>query len=283
MAAVAQKRAPSLFVSHGGGPFAVLEFVHHKEMVKLCEDSRWVFDGVKGIIVFTAHWETDTPHISHGPNPGLWHDYLNDPFAKQLPEDAWKITYPAKGDVQLAEAVKAKFDEHVLNPVLDDERGWDHGVWVPLKLLRPEADLPIVQVSIPNTRDAGTEAAFQWGAALESLRDQGYMILGSGSSYHNFGAVIQGVIGQEAAPKIPSNRGFEEAMKEAATTADPVGKWEKVAHWRRDFPDSDAVQPVGKSEHFLPFIICLGAGGGDVGSLVGEWTLFSTIMSFWRW
>ncbi|KAH8749735.1 catalytic LigB subunit of putative aromatic ring-opening dioxygenase [Diaporthe sp. PMI_573] len=276
------RRAPVLFVSHGGGPYAVLGAPHHREMVKLCQDVRWVFDNVKGVIVLTAHWETEVPHISHSPEPGVWYDYTEE-ASGDLPEGAWEIEYPAKGDVKLAEAVKARFVEHDLNPVLDDKRDWDHGVWVPLKMLRPEADLPVVQVSIPNARDAGTEAAFKWGAALESLRDQGYMILGSGSSYHNFDILINATLGREGEPEIPSNREFEQAMKAAATTADPAAKWAKVANWRWDFPDSEAVHPLGKSEHFLPFISCLGAAGSDVGRLLGEWTLFTSIMSFWVW
>lgn len=142
-----------------------------------------------------------------------------------------------------------------MNPVLDSKRGWDYGVWVPLKLLRPEVDLPVVQVSIPNARDTGTEAAFKWGAVLESLRDQGYMILGSGSSYHNFDVLINAVLGREGEPEIQSNRGFEQAMKAAATTADPAAKWAKVANWRRNFPDSEAVYPLGKSEQFLPYLL----------------------------
>lgn len=102
------------------------------------------------------------------------------------------------------------FAQRGLEPVLDETRGWDHGVWVPMGLLRPEADLPVVQVSVPARKDAGTEAAFRWGQALSVLRDEGYMVLGNGSSYHDSDAVVGAVLGKEegAEVKVPSNRGF---------------------------------------------------------------------------
>lgn len=276
-------RAPAVFVSHGGGPFPVLGAPHHQEMVELCRDVRWIFDRIKGVIVLTAHWETESPTISHGSDPGVWHDYLDGGMSKDLPDEAWGIEYPAKGDSKLAEAIKERFDERGLHAVLDNKRGWDHGVWAPLKLLRPEADLPVVQISIPDSRDNGTKAAFTWGAALEPFRDEGYMILGSGSSYHNFDVVINAVLGREEEPNILSNRDFEDAMKLAAQATEPDMKWAKISNWRQDFPGSEDAHPIGKSEHFLPFIACLGAAGHGEGSLLGEWTLFQSIMSFWIW
>ncbi|KAH8701516.1 Extradiol ring-cleavage dioxygenase, class III enzyme, subunit B [Talaromyces proteolyticus] len=280
---MAIKRAPSLFISHGAGPFAILGSPHQQPLVDLCKEIQWVLDGAKGVIVVTAHWETDRPYVSSALNPELYYDYF-DNLAGQLPREAFEIKYPGKGDPELAQKIKDKLDQHGLQAILDDTRGWDHGVWVPMILLRPQADIPIVQVSIPNGRDEATEPALKLGRALAGLRDEGYIILGSGSSYHNFNAVIDSIMGQSnGASPIPSNRPFEDAMDEVAKLPDANQKAAKILKWREEFPDSEAVQPVGSSEHFVPFIVNIGAAGNDVGRKLGEWDLFGTIMSFYMW
>jgi aromatic ring-opening dioxygenase catalytic subunit (LigB family) len=277
-----KKRAPSLFISHGAGPFAILGSPHQQPLVDLCKETQWVLNGAKGVIVVTAHWETDQPHVSSGPNPEIYYDYFDD-LAGQLPQEAFEIKYPGRGDPELARKVKKKLDEHGFVAVLDDTRGWDHGVWVPMILLRPQADVPVIQVSIPSGRDQAAEPALKLGRALEGLRDEGYVILGSGSSYHNFNAVIDSIMGKDGAPPVPTNRPFEDAMDEVAKIADAKLKGSKILKWREEFPASEAVQPVGSSEHFIPFIVNIGAAGNDVGKRLGEWDLFGTIMSFYVW
>ncbi|EXJ87202.1 hypothetical protein A1O3_04161 [Capronia epimyces CBS 606.96] len=277
------KRAPAFFVSHGAGPFAILGTPHQQPLVDLCKETRWVLDGAKGIIIVTAHWETDQPHISSGAAPELYYDYF-DNLANELPKEAWEIKYPgAKGDPELARRIKEKLDKDGFQAVLDDQRGWDHGVWVPMILLRPQADLPIVQVSIPAGADAATENSLKLGRSLEAFRDDGYVILGSGSSYHNFGAVIDSIMGKPGAPPVPSNRPFEDAMEEVATIPDADEKVRRALKWREEFPNSEAVQPVGSSEHFMPFLVNIGSAGNDVGKKLGEWELFGTIMTSYIW
>lgn len=278
-----KKRAPSFFISHGAGPFAILGSPHQQPLVDLCKETQWVLDGAKGVILVTAHWETDQPCISSGPSPEIYYDYFDD-LAGQLPKEAFEIKYPGKGDPELARKIKQRLDEHGFEATLDDTRGWDHGVWVPMILLRPQADLPVVQVSIPSGRDEATEPALKLGRALEGFRDEGYVILGSGSSYHNFNAVIGAIMSNSSGgPPVPSNRPFEDAMDEVAKLPDTNQKSAKILKWREEFPDSEAVQPVGLSEHFIPFIVNIGAAGNDVGEKLGEWDLFGTIMSFYIW
>jgi aromatic ring-opening dioxygenase catalytic subunit (LigB family) len=250
--------------------------------VELCNETRWVLDGAKGIIVVTAHWETDQPHISSGAKPELYFDYFEE-NAKELPKEAWEFSYPAPGDPELANKIKEKLERDGFEPVLDSERGWDHGVWVPLLLLRPEADLPVVQVSIPKGEEfAATKSALKMGRSLEAFREEGYIILGSGSSYHNFAAVIDSIEGKPGAPPIESNRPFEDAMEEVAKIPDADEKCRRMQKWR-DFPASEAVQPPNSSEHFLPFIVNIGSAGSDIGKKLGEWELFGTIMSSYIW
>lgn len=275
------KRAPSFFVSHGAGPFAILGAPHQQPLVDLCKETRWVLDGAKGIIVVTAHWQTDQPHISSGANPQIYYDYFAEE-AKQLPKEAWEIKYPGKGDPDLAQRIKERLDQSGFESVLDDQRGWDHGVWVPLLLLRPQADIPVVQVSIPNPADE-TKMSLKLGAALESFRDDGYVILGSGSSYHNFDAIIPSIMGVPGAPPIPNNRPFEDAMERVASLNSHDQKVDQMSKWRETFPDNEVVHPIGKSEHFMPFLVNIGAAGSDIGTKLGEWNLFGTIMTSYIW
>ncbi|KAI9735355.1 MAG: hypothetical protein M1818_006550 [Claussenomyces sp. TS43310] len=275
-------RAPSFFVSHGAGPFAILGSPHQQPLVDLCNETKWVLDGAKGVILVTAHWQTEQPHISSGANPEIYYDYYDDLPGPPLPKEAWEIKYPGHGDPELARQIKERLDKAGFESVLDDKRGWDHGVWVPMLLLRPQADLPVVQVSIP-TPDRETDDSLKLGRALESFRDDGYVILGSGSSWHNFDAVIATIMGVPGAPSLPSNKPFEDAMEQVAKLPSGDEKVKEMSKWRKTFPDSEAVHPIGKSEHFMPFLVALGAGGSDVGKKLGQWDLFGTIMTSYIW
>jgi len=273
-------RAPSFFVSHGAGPFAILKAPFQLGLNDLCEETKYILDGWKGVILVTAHWLTDQPHISGGENPGVYYDYIDG--LDGIPPEAWEIKYEARGHPEVAKEIKKRLDKAGFNSVLDTERGWDHGVWVPMKLLRPEGDLPIIQVSVP-MGDTETEQALKLGAALESFRDDGWVILGSGSSYHNFDAVIPAIMGVPGAKDAPDNRPFEAALKKVALTEDKEEKRDLMLRWREWFPDNEVVHPTGKAEHFMPYIVNVGAAGGDKGKLLGEWYMFGTTMTSYVW
>ncbi|KAM5345947.1 hypothetical protein ACJ41O_011808 [Fusarium nematophilum] len=280
MAAQRQKRAPSFFVSHGAGPFALLGASFQQELVELSEKTRWVLDGWKGVILVTAHWATEKTHISAGPNPGVYYDYFDIEGADPLPKEAWEIKYDAPGKPDLARRIKERLEARGMEAVLDNERGWDHGVWVPMSLLRPQGDLPIVQVSIP-TGGEETAKSLALGKALESFRDEGYVVLGSGHSYHNFDAVIGSIMNIPGAKPVPDNREFETKLEEVSTPGG-LQKIEDMKNWRA-LPQSEAVHPVGKDEHFLPFLVNVAAAGADPGKRLGEWHMFGTISSSYIW
>ncbi|OCK82593.1 Extradiol aromatic ring-opening dioxygenase [Lepidopterella palustris CBS 459.81] len=275
-------RAPSFFVSHGAGPYAVLNAPHQMPLVKLCEETRYVLDNSKGVILVTAHWVTEQPHISSGAKPHVYYDYIDG--LDGIPPEAWEIKYEAPGHPELARRIKEKLDKAGFNSVLDDERGWDHGVWVPMLLLRPEGDLPIVQVSVPgNIGDRETEESLKLGAALESFRDEGYVILGSGSSYHNFDAIIPSIMGVPGAQDPPNNRSFEDALEKVAYIKGKEDRQKAILKWRETFPDNEVVHPEGKAEHFMPFVVSVGAAGADPGKKLGEWDLYGATMTSYVW
>jgi len=277
----AVKRAPAFFVSHGAGPFAILGAPHQQPLVELCKETRFVLDGCKGVILLTAHWQADQPQITSSAKPELYYDYF-DEQAKDLPKEAWEITYPAKGDPELAKRIKERFDAAGYSAVLDDKRGWDHGTWVPMILLRPDGDLPCIQVSIPETANTA-EDCIKYGQILGSFRDEGYCVLGSGSSYHNFEAIIPSIMGVPGAPPVPNNRPFEDELERVATKLKGEERMKAALHWRDTFPDHEVVQPVGRDEHFMPFICSIGAAGADQGKKLGEWDLFGTTMTSYVW
>jgi aromatic ring-opening dioxygenase catalytic subunit (LigB family) len=150
-----------------------------------------------------------------------------------------------------------------------------------MMLLRPQADLPIVQISIPQG-DKIPERAIAWGKALESFRDEGWAILGSGHTYHNFEAIIGPIMNVPGAPNAPDNRAFEDKLEEVVTLKDKNKRLEEIANWR-SFPLAEAVQPTGSDEHFTPFLVNMGAAGSDVGKKLGEWGMFGTVSSSYIW
>jgi len=275
-----KKRAPVFFVSHGAGPLTILRVPHQQPLIDLCEETAYVLDGCKGVIVITAHWMTDKPHISSGARPEIYCDYFEVP-GEPLPKEAWEIVYDAPGDPEIASRIKENLDKNGLEAVLDDERGWDHGVWTPMMLLRPKADLPVIQMSIPQGKNV-PERALALGRALEPFRNEGWAILGSGHTYHNFEAIIEPIMGVPGAPNAPDNRAFEKKLEEAVAIKDVKTREKEFINWK-DFPDAEAVQPTGSDEHFTPFIVSVGAAGPDVGEKLGEWPMFGTVSSSYVW
>jgi len=276
-----QKRAPVFFISHGAGPLTILRVPHQQPLIDLCAETAYVLDGCKGVIVVTAHWETDQPHISSAANPPIYCDYFPVP-GDPLPKEAWEIEYPARGDPEVARRIKQSFDKFGFDAVLDEERGWDHGVWTPMMLVRPQADLPIIQISIPKGGDKVTEEAIRWGKALEPFRNEGWAVLGSGHTYHNFKAIIEPIMGVPGAPDADDNRAFEEKLEEVVSLKDKNKRLEEIANWR-SFPLADYVHPPGNDEHFTPFLVSMGASGPDVGKKLGEWPMFGTVSSSYVW
>jgi 4,5-DOPA dioxygenase extradiol len=137
-----------------------------------------------------------------------------------------------------------------LHPRMDMKRAWDHGVFVPLKLMLPEADVPIVQLSVCSSQDA--ELHLRMGEALAPLRDENVAIVGSGMTFHNMSAFRGG-----NGPK--SNKAFDDALVEACQIEDPVDRRRAFASWR-EWPQAEWSHPMGRAEHWTPMLVVVGAG-----------------------
>lgn len=225
---------PVLFVSHGApttvleteGPFAAA-------MRAFGERGR-----PRAIAIVSAHWQTRAPVVraTGAERPPLIYDFGG------FPPVMYTLTYPAPGAPELArEIVDALAGSHVdgaplWQAAVDGERGWDHGAWVPLKLAYPEADVPVVQVSLPT---ASPEALLAMGRGLAFLRARDVLVVGSGSVVHNLGA-----IGQDA----PWAHAFDAWFADVMARRDV----DELSQWRVRAPKAAVAHPT--SEHFDPFI-----------------------------
>lgn len=118
---------------------------HQQPLINVLQSHAHSLDNARGIIVFTAHWETLHPYITAAPNPQIYYDYAGTPG---LPQEAFEYQYDAPGDRDLAARIASTLQAAGFQPILDTEREWDHGLFVPLIILRPQADLPSIQMSI---------------------------------------------------------------------------------------------------------------------------------------
>ncbi|OAA74161.1 Extradiol ring-cleavage dioxygenase, class III enzyme, subunit B [Cordyceps fumosorosea ARSEF 2679] len=258
---------PVIALSHGGGPMPLLNDPGHKSIIaslrnRVPEILRLSSPAhrPRAIILVTAHWTTPDPVISAGASPQLLYDYYG------FPPESYSITYPAPGAPDLAARVAAAMSAQGLSPTLDTRRGWDHGVFVPLALALPAADIPIVQVSVLADEDPARHLAM--GRALAALREDNVAVVGSGfASFHNLGIMrgLRGFSGGSVDPAWLAFRQKTEEWNEALTGA--VGEanaTEGVARWR-ELPHADMMHPPGGGEHFMPLLVCAGAARGEDG------------------
>ncbi|GIJ81503.1 hypothetical protein Asppvi_000002 [Aspergillus pseudoviridinutans] len=274
------ERAPALFISHGGGPFPILN-EDHEPWRQIVRSYSTMFDNTKGIIFFTAHWESSQPSISGASDPNIFFDYED--LKDQLPKAAFEIHYEGKGDADLAQRLAKRLQESGFEPVLDKARGWDHGVWIPMMLLRPSGDIPLVQMSVLQGHDEGdsTEKNILVGQALESFRNEGYAIIGSGGSSHNFDEIMKAYMSPGA--KVPKGAElFEDFLQSVASISDPIERKSKLSTWR-SAPGNEIAHVPGSSEHLMPFMVVSGAGGHGIGKRTDLWDLVGAPVGFYLW
>ncbi|OPA76356.1 dioxygenase [Paenibacillus selenitireducens] len=229
---------PSFFVAHGA-PSLVLEEHAYTSFLKNLAST--LPSKPKAIVIFSAHWEQSQQTISAVDTHGTIYDFSG------FQEELYQITYPAKGERTLSETIKALFASHGIDSVLDEQRGLDHGAWAVLKLIYPEADIPVVALSV--NRYLSNEQQYQIGAALASLREQGVLIVGSGGTVHNL-------------------RQVNWRTQEVDDWAEAFDQWiqEKVEAWDiealmnyKDLaPYAQAAVPT--NEHFIPLFLAMGSG-----------------------
>jgi 4,5-DOPA dioxygenase extradiol len=198
----------------------------------------------KAIVIVSAHWESNELLVSGNPQPETWHDFGG------FPKALFEVQYPAPGDPQLAAEVIELLKADDLPARIDAKRPFDHGVWVPLSLMYPQADIPVVQVSLP-TR-GGPTLQTRVGHALASLREHGVLLIGSGSITHNL-RELDWHAGPESVE--PWAKAFRDWMIEKLEANDEAA----LHDYRQQAPY--AVRSHPSDEHLLPLYFARGAGG----------------------
>jgi aromatic ring-opening dioxygenase catalytic subunit (LigB family) len=201
------------------------------------------------VLVISGHWEAERPTVNTAVRPPLLFDYYG------FPEHTYRLTYPVAGSPQLAQRVRELLSAAEIASDEEPERGLDHGVFVPFKLIYPEADIPLLQLSLNRNLDAATHLRI--GRALAPLRDEGVLIVGSGMSYHNLRDLYS------SDPRVMRVAAeFDVWLTDAVTEPDSAARERKLAAWHQA-PGARAAHP--RPEHLIPLMVAAGAAGHDVG------------------
>lgn len=180
---MADKRAPVLFLPHGGGPLPLLNDAGHHSLQQFITTLGPTLERPTAILVVSAHWETDAPALTSAAKPELLFDYSG------FPPQSYQYHYPAPGAPALADEIAAVLQQHGFAAQLDSNRGLDHGVFVPLLMLWPQADVPVLQLSLQRHLDPALH--IKLGEAIAFLRQKNVLIIGSGMTFHNMRAFFQ--------------------------------------------------------------------------------------------
>lgn len=259
------ERQPVVYLPHGGGPMTYVELGFPAAEI----DALWAYwkqvgalpkTPPKAILSVSAHWETPVPTVMASPQPPMLYDYYGFPAA------AYEIQWPAPGAPEVAERVRALLTAAGFETASDDQRGFDHGTFVPLGRSFPEAKIPTLQLSLKAGLNPAEHIAM--GQALAPLRDEGVYIVGSGMSYHN----MRGF-------RDPAANGDAErfdAWLKASVVLDEAERNERLAGWERA-PSARAVHP--REEHLLPLMVVSGAAGRDRGEVAFNRPVIGKVVS----
>lgn len=247
---------PSVFVSHGA-PTLPLDDIPARRFLQTLGKQ---LGKPKAILVVSAHWETERPTVSAAARPDTIHDFFG------FPRELYRLQYAAPGAPDLAARTAQLLQQAKIAHDISPDRGLDHGAWVPLSLMYPAADIPVAQLSVQPRMSGQDHLAL--GRALEPLRHEGVLILGSGGAVHNLGQLDW--TGKAPAPDWAT--GFDDWIKATVTGPHP----ENLAAFRTQAPDAYLAQP--SDEHFLPIVVALGAAGpGAHGELLHDSFSFGSL------
>lgn len=235
-------RMPTVFVSHGA-PSLLLERGPTYEFLQRLGG---LLPRPRAVVCISAHWDTARPALTGHSAPDTVHDFYGFPAA------LYDVRYACPGDALLADALRTRLMQSGLETDIHPSRGLDHGAWVPLMLMYPAADIPVIQLSV----QSGAAPGHHWalGRALHPLRDQGVLILASGGATHNLREAGRHAL--DAPPPAYASE-FDAWLHQAIETADAAALLDYVQtapHAARNHPTP---------EHLLPLFVALGAGGAE--------------------
>jgi aromatic ring-opening dioxygenase catalytic subunit (LigB family) len=234
---------PTYFISHGGGPWPWMDdwrrMMHQLELA-LQDMPRQLGEKPKAILMVSGHWESVDYAVMASPRPPMVYDYSG------FPAHTYQVVYPAPGAPVLARRVHDLIEAAGLPSHLDPERGFDHGAFAPLVVMYPEADVPVVQLSLRHHMDPAEHIAV--GRALAPLRDEGVLIVGSGLSYHNLGRF-------GPAARVPSEA-FDAWLQTTLVGSPTAEREARLLQWSAA-PAARISHP--REDHLIPLMVALGA------------------------
>ncbi|MNR83794.1 LigB family dioxygenase [compost metagenome] len=257
-------RVPTFFIPHGGGPCFFMDWPGDPHMWDRMADflrnmHQEVGSKPKAVLVISGHWMEDEFTVMTTAQPPLIYDYYG------FPPHTYELTYPAPGAPAVAQRVVDLLTAANIPVKTDSHRGYDHGVFIPFKLIYPDADIPVLQLSMKKNLDPAEH--LRAGAALQQLRDEGVLIVGSGMSFHNM-------------------RGFSPAFTDASKRFDdwlsasiesPAAARDALLEAWEKAPDARQTQP--HPDHLLPLMVAAGAAGDDAGRKIFEDKVMNVIVS----
>lgn len=244
---------PTYFVSHGGGPWPFMKEQYGATYdlleASLVDMRRQLGGPPKAVLVVSGHWEEREPTLSASPRPPMIHDYSG------FPAHTYQITYRAPGSPELAAQAAQLLEAAGFTPALDPSRGFDHGTFSMLYPVFPDADVPVVQLSLRHGFDPLTH--MKMGRALAPLRREGVLIVGSGLSYHN--------LRQFGPGGTLASHAFDEWLQFALLTLTPAERTAALLNWDQA-PYARMAHP--REEHLLPLMVALGAAEQEAAACV---------------
>lgn len=261
-----KSRMPALFVPHGAGPCFFMEWNPLDAWVRMAEFLTSISARLprrpRAIVLISGHWLEQTVTVTTSPKPELIFDYHG------FPPHTYELTYPAPGNPELASRIIRLLGAAGIAAAADALRGFDHGVFIPLKLVFPNADIPVVQLSLRSDLDA--RAHLEIGRSLAPLRDDGVLIIGSGMSFHN----MRGYGDPRFAPISDQ---FDHWLEQSVTAA-PAEREAALQRWD-EAPSARLCHPPRAEEHLLPLLVAAGAGSGDAGTKIFSDRVMQTTLS----
>ena len=264
----ANKRMPTLFIPHGAGPCFFMDWNPTNAWDATARFLKGIAASLpekpKAILMISAHWLETEFRVTGAAQPGLIYDYYG------FPAHTYELRYPAPGNPDLASRIVGLLNAAGLEASREESRGYDHGMFIPLKLMFPEAQIPVLQLSL--RKDLDPQALLEAGRALDQLRDEGVLIVGSGMSFHNmrgYGDPHFGPLSDEFDAWLSSTIEAPAEQREAG-----------LVHWEQA-PSARLCHPAGGEEHLLPLMLVAGAANDSQGrKLFSDRVMETTLSAF---
>jgi 4,5-DOPA dioxygenase extradiol len=231
---------PSFFIAHGAPSLAI----ENHEYTDFLKDLASQFPKPKAIVLFSAHWESQEQKVAGAATYETIYDFSG------FQEELYQIKYPASGDLAITNEIADLFQKENIPVGIDRDRGLDHGAWVVLHLLYPEADIPVIALSV--NRHLSNEEQYRIGKALSSLREKDILLIGSGGTVHNLRRLDWGASGVN-----------EWAAEFDNWIEDKLTAWDLESLFQYEQTAPFAKEAVPTPEHFIPLLLAMGTGDAN--------------------